>query len=503
MADKILHKRSGTPSAVPSAASLELGELALNTADGRAFMKKNDGAVVEIGSTASGYFRAEPITATATGQTSFTVPGGYTPGAIFVSLNGATLPPADFTATNGTTVVLASGSGIVAGSILLVHVLSAFEVADALPLLGTAADSNKFGGNPIPPEDGKFYAFKDGQLVEFVAGSGGGDHVLSIKWEASRNNIGDGGVAADGQTLSRATYPDAWSAINAGKVPVVDDAEWLSDPTKRGCFSRGDGSTTFRLPDYNGKFAGSLGAVFLRGDGELSVGENGRIQLDEFRAHNHYEAVRINPDIDGAGGYDALGKTVGVPSTQVYGRLTFPMSATHGNTSTTGGSETRPINVTGCWVIKLFGAVVNVGSADAAQLASDYANLAAALSTLDSQIDFTIIYPNGGSAGSPANVAIKTRYVEANPFPGSRVICQPEILVGGEWCGIEFSGYTATASSGVGASQHNDGGIVIETGITSILIAAKVSFFTGVSRSLITAATPCRVKVWKVKGAIA
>lgn len=146
MADKILHKRSGTPSAVPSAASLELGELALNTADGRAFMKKSDGAVVEIGKNADGFFRAEAITATVSGQTSFTVPGGYTPGAIFVSLNGAALAPADFAATNGTTVVLASGTGIVAGSVLLVYVLTAFQVADALPLLGTAADSSKLGG---------------------------------------------------------------------------------------------------------------------------------------------------------------------------------------------------------------------------------------------------------------------------------------------------------------------------------------------------------------------
>lgn len=95
---------------------------------------------------ASGYFRTEPITAAASGQTSFTVPGGYTPGAIFVSLNGASLPPADFTATDGTTVVLASGAGIVSGSVLLVHVLSAFEVANALPIGGTAADSSKLGG---------------------------------------------------------------------------------------------------------------------------------------------------------------------------------------------------------------------------------------------------------------------------------------------------------------------------------------------------------------------
>ncbi|RRU94167.1 hypothetical protein EGI97_12830 [Stutzerimonas xanthomarina] len=167
MADKILHKRSGTPSAVPSAASLELGELALNTADGRAFMKKNDGAVVEIGSNASGYFRTEPITATSAGQTSFTVPGGYTPGAIFVSLNGASLPPADFTATNGTTVVLASGSGIVAGSVLLVHVLSAFEVADALPLGGTAADSSKLGGSAAA----EFY--RRSNILGTVSQSGG------------------------------------------------------------------------------------------------------------------------------------------------------------------------------------------------------------------------------------------------------------------------------------------------------------------------------------------
>jgi hypothetical protein len=94
------------------------------------------------------FFRTEAITATVSGQTSFTVPGGYTPGAIFVSLNGAALAPADFAATNGTTVVLASGTGIVAGSVLLVYVLSAFQVADALPLGGTAADSSKLGGQP-------------------------------------------------------------------------------------------------------------------------------------------------------------------------------------------------------------------------------------------------------------------------------------------------------------------------------------------------------------------
>jgi hypothetical protein len=49
MAVNIKLKRSNVPGQVPSPSSLELGELALNTSDGKAFMKKSDGNVIEIG----------------------------------------------------------------------------------------------------------------------------------------------------------------------------------------------------------------------------------------------------------------------------------------------------------------------------------------------------------------------------------------------------------------------------------------------------------------------
>jgi len=48
MANTILHKRSSTPGATPTAAQLALGELALNTADGKVFMEKGDGTVYEV-----------------------------------------------------------------------------------------------------------------------------------------------------------------------------------------------------------------------------------------------------------------------------------------------------------------------------------------------------------------------------------------------------------------------------------------------------------------------
>lgn len=54
MANTLLHKRSSTAGATPSAGSLTVGELAINTADGKVFTKKDDSTVVEIGAGGGG-----------------------------------------------------------------------------------------------------------------------------------------------------------------------------------------------------------------------------------------------------------------------------------------------------------------------------------------------------------------------------------------------------------------------------------------------------------------
>ena len=43
MAQTIKLKRSATPGAIPSLESLELGEIAINTNDGKVYIKKDDG----------------------------------------------------------------------------------------------------------------------------------------------------------------------------------------------------------------------------------------------------------------------------------------------------------------------------------------------------------------------------------------------------------------------------------------------------------------------------
>jgi len=46
MANAILHKRSSTAASVPTAAQVTLGELVMNVADGKIYLKRTDGAIV-------------------------------------------------------------------------------------------------------------------------------------------------------------------------------------------------------------------------------------------------------------------------------------------------------------------------------------------------------------------------------------------------------------------------------------------------------------------------
>lgn len=72
-------------------------------------------------------------------------------------------------------------------------------------------------------------------------------------------------VVSDGQLLNRADWPELWAY--AQMVGAIDDSKWLADKFQRGKYSKGDGSTTFRVPDRNGVQVGSLAALYGRGDG--------------------------------------------------------------------------------------------------------------------------------------------------------------------------------------------------------------------------------------------
>lgn len=122
---------------------------------------------------------------------------------------------------------------------------------------------------------------------------------------------------------------------------------------------------------------------------------------------------------------------------------------------------------------------------------------------VNQEIGFTIIYPNGGSAAQPASIAISSRYILPNPFPGKHVICVAEVLIGQDWATTGWAFETGQGGYGVMAAERA-GSIYVSVGNRSLLIGGIYSGSPFTASEVPTVATPlpCRVKVWVAKGKI-
>lgn len=331
---------------------------------------------------------------------------------------------------------------------------------------------------------------------------GNGVPMFAVFWWPSRTNIPNGYIAADGQELSQAMFPDAAIATQQGKVPTVQELEWQMDPLKRGSYVANSSQGKFRVPDYNGKYADSVGALFLRGDNNQVA--NGYIQQDAMQGHKHAmvtggtAATAASTSVNG-GGPVTTGIAPGGTNYTGQLNLTTDMYAYNDYGVLKIANETRPINVSGCWVIKLFGYVINTSEADIQQLITENANLAARLSVLESYQQakkFTIIYPNDGTEENPANVVANKRYIMANPFPNEPVVCDVQLLVNGSWANPGW--LYSNGGQGIRAGQlEESGNIVVQTG--SSLIANTASWTGGLHNNTGNIASAnCRVKVWRV-----
>ena len=132
------------------------------------------------------------------------------------------------------------------------------------------------------------------------------------------------------------------------------------------------------------------------------------------------------------------------------------------------------------------------------------ANQADLQAALDSKLnaalaDFTIIYPNSGSAAAPATAALNAQYITPNPFPGFNVITKLEVRIAdGSWHSCEPSILGNGSPTGAACGQVGDT-IVVRTCL-SYLIYNSGGYVNSTAPGTVTlGALPCRVKVWKVK----
>lgn len=355
----------------------------------------------------------------------------------------------------------------------------------------TTAGTTGSGDITIPSPLTEKDTATDGTVVWTVRkiGSGGdGVPLGAILPLAHNSTIPVGYLLCDGSAVSRTMFPDLFAAIGT-------------------TYGAGDGSTTFNLPDYN------AAKRFAQGDTVAGTVKNAG--LPNITGHIASTIYSIgNNDLSSTSQSGALKgedftKRAASDASQnnIYmSKISFDASLSNGIYGNSG--TVQPNALTARYIIKAFDdQTADSALIDITQYANELATKAnRALDNLSAdgenhflEKDFMIIYPNGGTAESPASVTKDTRYVETNPFPGYRVKCEAEVLINNQW-GISGFIYDRGYDGGFGtrASQLDDGDIVIQTGSIAVITNSNCSGAPFPNFKGSPASAPCRVKVWKI-----
>ena len=142
----------------------------------------------------------------------------------------------------------------------------------------------------------------------------------------------NGWFLCDGRAISRTTYAGLFASISTA-------------------YGVGDGSTTFNIPDFRGRFAryndnmGTAAGAASRDTGRV----HGSAQAGSVEGHSHFElqkfgAVPLVMNASGSGGSTRLAIAATSGTYTAYDNL---------NTINNSGVETRPINISCNKLIKV------------------------------------------------------------------------------------------------------------------------------------------------------
>lgn len=145
-----------------------------------------------------------------------------------------------------------------------------------------------FEQSPTVPDAAQPYDAVNLRQLQAAGGGGGAsmngvmnNYIGAVEWfNGSRAKLPAGYIAADGDAISKVTYPDLWAAVKNGFLNSVTEVLWQNNGTSspygnRGKYSVGsqgigDDVGLFRAPDLNGMQSGSLPHIFLSSLGKGS-----------------------------------------------------------------------------------------------------------------------------------------------------------------------------------------------------------------------------------------
>ncbi|BAQ75134.1 putative tail fibre protein [Pseudomonas sp. Os17] len=207
-----------------------------------------------------------------------------------------------------------------------------------------------------------------------------------VPWHVSEASLPSGHIPANGQLIDRAVFPQLWTLVS---TVAVTDAQWLADGLLQTRFSAGNGSTTFRMPDLNGKHAGgTMSAMFLRGYGRGSSEYPGNAQLDQLQGHafggtDGWSLAEFGTYPSAASTVANLRAAYHTLRNNPYPASTISKMQTDGaNGVPRVGLETRPTNVAVIWCFIGGATAANPGTVDVTALAALVASQASQIQNL-------------------------------------------------------------------------------------------------------------------------
>lgn len=236
--------------------------------------------------------------------------------------------PVDWSSVTGKPAVIAAGADAAAAR-------SAIGAGTSNLTLGTTAGTALAGNTTLLPEapsDGKTYGRKNANWAEVAAGDSTPPGTVIFY---AKNSPPTGYLKANGAVVSRTTYAALFAAIGT-------------------TFGAGDGSTTFALPDLRGQFVrgwvdnGTVDSGRAFGSGQahayLNHAHTAFGSTGTTGAHTH----TFNPGTamysGTSGSSNGVSSMGGSTTTSSAGDHTHTVTVTVDN-STTGSTETRPVNV--------------------------------------------------------------------------------------------------------------------------------------------------------------
>ena len=191
-------------------------------------------------------------------------------------------------------------------------------------------------------------------------------------------NLQAGWLPLLGGEYSRTAYADLWAWVQTQQGYLIEESAWQAKAAANGgnvpFYSKGNGSTTFRIPALKcwmrgagsiSEVGGYLAAGLPNITGQTSYGSD---PSDSYApAGAFYREKTSRRTLQWYAGSDSL------DSVSISASLSNPIY---------GASDTvQPPSIVGLWCVKAYGTVTNVGSADVANIASGLTSLETRFST--------------------------------------------------------------------------------------------------------------------------